>query len=106
MKRHLTGWAIMAAIACAAQLASAKVVNIDFGLHNDHPSGPTSVGYVGVGAAPDAGTTWNNVEVLDNNAFIGPPGEFGFWSTSVAQSNLLDSHGAVTPIGVNLVASN
>src|SRR5262249_4662730 len=70
------------------------------------PSGPTSVPYVGLGAAYDpGGTTWNNIEVLDNNAFTGAPGEFGFWTATVTQSNLLNSHGGASSIGVSAIGS-
>lgn len=103
MKRHRILVCATLALLVATQAAQAKVINIDFGLHGDHPLGPTSVPYSGVAAAPDLGTVWNHIEVVDNNAFTGPPGEFGWWSASVSQSNLLDSQGAVTPIGVNVV---
>ncbi|WP_428306252.1 PEP-CTERM sorting domain-containing protein [Lacipirellula sp.] len=103
MKRHLLACGASLALLATAANVQAAVVNIDFGLHPDHPTGPTSVLYTGTAAAPDAGTVWNGVQVTDNNAFHGPPGEFGWWSASVSQSNLLSSTGAPTPIGVNVV---
>ncbi|MBA4106243.1 MAG: hypothetical protein C0485_10835 [Pirellula sp.] len=103
MKRHLFAFGTSLALLAISGAAHAAVVNIDFGLHGDHPGGPTSVGYAGTAAAPDAGTTWNNLQVTDNNAFHGPPGEFGWWSASVSQSNLLNSQGAPTSIGVEAV---
>jgi hypothetical protein len=103
MKRPRLNLCAAVALLAFGHVAQAAVVNIDFGLHGDHPSGPTSVGYSGIAAAPDTGTVWNNIEVVDNNAFHGGPGEFGWWSASVSQSNLLDSQGAATSIGVNVV---
>src|SRR5262245_20390845 len=103
MKRQRMMLCATVALLTVVHAVQAAVVNIDFGLHGDHPGGPTSVAYVGTAAAPDLGTTWNNIEVVDNNAFHGAPGEFGWWSASVSQSNLLNSLGAVTPIGVNVV---
>lgn len=103
MKRHLGMFGALAALVLIGRVAQGTAVNIDFGLHGDHQDGPTSVAYIGVAAAPDAGTVWNNIEVLDNNAFRGAPGEFGWWSASVSQSNLLNSQGAATTIGVNVV---
>lgn len=99
--------ALTVVFAMAAGTLQAKtVLNIDFGLHGDHPSGPTSVPYTGLAAAYDpGGTTWNNIEVLDNNAFTGPPGEFGFWTATVTQSNLLNSKGVATPHGVSVVGA-
>ncbi len=110
MKRQLVkvmfGAALAFLVGGPAALAALKVVNIDLGLHGEHPQGAVSVGYVGVAAAPDAGTVWNNIEVLDNNAFQGPPGEFGFWNASVSQANLLDSQGLATSIGVDVIGTN
>ena len=103
MKRNQIVSGAVLALVLFGRVTQAAVVNIDFGLHGDHPGGATSVGYSGVAAAPDAGTTWNNVEVVDNNAFHGPPGEFGWWSANVSQSNLLSSTGVVTPIGVDVI---
>lgn len=92
--------------ATTSSLQAITVINVDFGLHGDHPSGPTSVPYTGLGAAFDpGGTTWNNIEVLDNNAFTGPPGEFGFWTADVTQSNLLNSHGGASLIGVSVIGA-
>ncbi len=103
MKRQLWMLGAVAALMMAARVAPAAVVNIDFGLHGDHPGGPTSVGYMGTAAAPDSGTVWNNIEVVDNNAFTGAPGEFGWWSASVSQSGLLNSQGVATSVGVNAI---
>ncbi|MBA4106244.1 MAG: hypothetical protein C0485_10840 [Pirellula sp.] len=107
MKRICHVAAAILALAAHSTVSNATtVINIDFGLHGDHPGGAVSVPYVGAGAAfdPNGGTTWNNVEVLDNNAFQGPPGEFGFWSANVTQSNLLNSQGGASSIGVTLTA--
>ena len=72
--RMTLGAVLALLVAAPAAQGAVKVVNIDLGLHGDHPLGAVSVGYVGVAAAPDSGTVWNNIEVLDNNAFQGPPG--------------------------------
>jgi PEP-CTERM motif len=96
--------ALVFVAATAGALRAKTVVNIDFGLHGDHPDGPTSVAYTGLGAADDpGGTAWNNIEVLDDSAFTGPPGEFGFWATTVTQSNLLNSDGLATSIDVQVI---
>lgn len=82
------------------------VINIDFGLQGDHPGGVVSAPYTGAGAAfdPTGGTTWNPVIVVDNNAFQGPPGEFGWWTADVTKTNLLNSQGVATSVGVTLTA--
>lgn len=96
---------IMGLLAMATQALAAFSVNIDFGPTGNHPGGVTTVLYSGTAAAPVAGTAWNEVAVVDNNAFHGPPGEFGFWTASVTKNGLVDSTGAVTTIGVTAVGS-
>lgn len=102
MKRQLMILSAMGALVVGGA-AGAAVVNIDFGLTGSHPAGPTSVAYSGVAAAPDAGTVWNNIEVLDNSVFTGAPGEFGWWSASVTQNNLLNSQGVATALSATVV---
>lgn len=104
MKRmHLLG-AALAGIA-VAQVVRADSINIDFGQEGSHPQGVVSALYSGTAAAPDAGTTWNELKVVDNNAFQGPPGEFGFWTSDVTVSNLVNSQGVATSISVTAFAA-
>lgn len=98
--------AMVLVAATSSSLHAVTVINLDFGPHGDHPGGVVSAPYTGLGAAYNpGGTTWNSIEVLDNNAFQGPPGEFGFWTTTVNQSNLLNSVGAASSIGVSVVGA-
>lgn len=104
-----TYFALAAALTMALITSPAlatTVINIDFGLQGDHPGGTVSAPYTGAGAAfdPTGGTTWNSVNVIDNNAFQGPPGEFGWWTADVTSTNLLNSQGVATSIGVTLTA--
>ncbi|MBB5351447.1 hypothetical protein HNR46_001683 [Haloferula luteola] len=85
--------------------AMAVTVNLDFGLTGNHPDGEVTAQYSGTAAAPDGGTVWNEVKVVDDTAFTGPPGEFGFWTTSVTQSGLLDSQGGLTALSVTVQAA-
>ncbi|BBO35252.1 hypothetical protein [Lacipirellula parvula] len=98
--------ATLAVALVASTSRATTVINIDFGLQGDHPGGVVSAPYTGAGAAfdPNGGTTWNPVIVVDNNAFQGAPGEFGFWTADVTKPNLLNSQGAATSIGVTLTA--
>jgi hypothetical protein len=107
MKRTICLSLALVTLATVDSALQAKtVINVDFGLHGDHPSGVTSVAYTGLAAAFDpGGTTWNNVEVLDDNAFTGPPGEFGFWNATVTRTNLTNSHGGASTIGVDVLAT-
>ncbi len=105
MKRQRLILGAALALLAAVPAARATVVNVDFGQHGDHPQGVVSVLYSGTAAAPDSGTVWNELQVQDNNAFDGPPGEFGFWTSSVTVSNLKNSQGVTTPIGVTAVAA-
>lgn len=97
--------AIVCLFITASQAWAAFSVNIDFGPTPNHPGGPTSTLYSGTAAAPVAGTVWNELLVVDNNAFHGPPGEFGFWTSNVTKSGLVDSLGAVTALSVTAVAA-
>jgi hypothetical protein len=97
---------VAAMLALAGQTSHAAVVNVDFGLHGDHPGGVVSAVYSGTAAAPDSGTIWNEVQVLDNNAFDGPPGEFGYWTSNVTVSNLSNSQGVATGLSVTAIADS
>ncbi|WP_353566626.1 hypothetical protein [Haloferula sargassicola] len=89
----------------AGSVVSAVTVNIDFGLTDNHPDGEVTALYSGTAAAPDSGTVWNEVTVVDNSAFTGPPGEFGFWTTNVSVPGLVDSQGLATTLGVTIHAA-
>jgi hypothetical protein len=94
-----------AALVGVNTMAMGYTVNIDFGLTDNHPGGDVTALYSGTAAAPDAGTVWNELKVVDNNNFAGPPGEFGFWDTTTSLSDLSNSLGAPTAIGVSAIAS-
>ena len=103
---HYATAAVLALAFAASPALATTVINIDFGMQGDHPGGVVSATYTGAGAAfdPTGGTTWNSVIVVDNNAFQGPPGEFGWWTADVTKTNLLNSQGGATSIGVTLTA--
>ena len=56
----LVVFAVALTLAAAQAQATLMTVNFDFGCTGAYPS---RVVYSGVGAAPDAGTYWNNLEV-------------------------------------------
>lgn len=103
--RKLLCGCLAASLLLTAQVAHATVVNVDFGLHGDHPGGVVSALYTGTAGAPDSGTVWNELQVQDNNAFDGPPGEFGYWTNNVTVANLLSSQGVATGISVTAIAN-
>lgn len=105
-RTYYTLAAVLSLALVASPAIATTVINIDFGLQGDHPGGVVSAPYTGAGAAfdPTGGTTWNSVIVVDNNAFQGPPGEFGWWTADVTKTNLLNSQGVATSIGVTLTA--
>lgn len=97
--------ALALAVAAGDSAFGKTVLNVDFGMLGSHPSGPVSVQYTGTAAAPDTGTQWNFLQVDDNNAFQGPPGEFGFWTQSVTVSNLVNSQGTPTAFSVTAIGT-
>lgn len=99
------GGILLASLFATAGL-NAAVINIDFGPTGNHPGGPTTAPYSGTAAAPDAGTVWNVLSVNDNNAAHVSAGEFGFWTSNVTVSNLVDSMGGVTGLSVTAIGSS
>lgn len=95
----------ISALSLVGQSARAVVVNVDFGLHDDHPDGTVSTPYTGTAGASDSGTTWNELQVQDNNNFAGAPGEFGFWDTTTTVPNLLDSQGVATTLSITATSN-
>jgi hypothetical protein len=78
-KGILTGIVTVLFLAGAVGAAMANTINVDFGYK-------ASAIYSGTGAAPDSGTTWNGLDYTGG-------------------SNLLDSTGTVTAVGVRTSAS-
>lgn len=104
--------AALAAVISVAVSATAlaEVINIDFGTNVTSSSTSVPVAtlntftqqYVGLGAAPDAGTVWNNVKVdasvpvVFGDAGGGVPLAYLANFTGGTFSNLIDSTGAAT----------
>jgi hypothetical protein len=97
--------AMIASLMAVADNAAAVVVNVDFGLVDNHPDGSVTAVYTGAAAAPDSGTTWNGVIVTDNSLAIVTEGEFGFWTATSTVNNLLNSQGVATGLNVSAIGS-
>ncbi len=106
--RRLSGFLLLA-IAFTATRAVGITINVDFQpTINDAAVNTYTVDYSGTAAAPDAGTVWN--ALLANNpapaAYKGPEGYYDEVGGAVANySNLLDSTGNATPVGISFDAA-
>jgi hypothetical protein len=102
---------LLLAIAFTTAESMGYTINIDFQPTINDPSVVTNnytVNYSGTAAAPDTGTVWN--ALLSNNpspaSFIGAPGYYDEVGGAVSNySNLLDSNGNGTPVGISFDAA-
>lgn len=87
-----------------------NVVNIDFQPTINDPSvanNTYTVNYSGTAAAPDSGTVWNSLNANNPSpaVFIGAPGYYDEVAGAVSNyMNLVDSHGAATPVDVSFTS--